>query len=140
MITIHKNEKVEITEIDESIVQKICNVFLIGGAFSVFHPVSDGAYRSATLALVGDVAYAPGKRERDYYGFEGHFSYPHEHKYIHFNENEMRMAFKELIKAGYHMYRVREYGTWLGYVCKSCKNYNNDEVTDFNEHWSIYSR
>jgi hypothetical protein len=54
-----------------------------------------------------------------------------------FNESEMRMAWKELIAAGYHMFEIREYGSWYGYRCDKRPYYNGGrEVTDFDERWT----
>ena len=38
------------------------------------------------------------------------------------------------IKAGYHMYRVYEYGSWMGYACDKKPHYEgNTEVFEFND-------
>lgn len=30
---------------------------------------------------------------------------------------KLKLLFKALRKAGYHMYQVYEYGSWMGYIC-----------------------
>ena len=50
----------------------------------------------------------------------------------------MKAAFEALRKAGYHMFRVRYYGSWMGYVAYE-KPYFRDgdtvgtEVTEFTD-------
>ena len=47
---------------------------------------------------------------------------------------QMKAAFEALQNAGYYMFRVYEYGSWLGYKC-SKKPFMNDgeRVTEFND-------
>lgn len=131
MINIPKNDYVEDTSINEEIVQGICNAFLNG---RVWHPNhgGDGTYRRPNN-YVG--------KWRDYPAFNSFCSAEDadEDDYIakRFNESEMRRAWKEIIAAGYHMFEIREYGSWYGYKCDKRPYYNGGrEVTDFDERWT----
>lgn len=53
---------------------------------------------------------------------------------IRFNGEEMKAAFKALRNAGYHMFRIYEYGSWKGYICDKKPFYDGGtEVTTFND-------
>lgn len=112
MIQIKKNEWKEPTEIREEVVQAICDAFL-NGYKRTFHPHNDNnkGYRNATLFVVYDnrectskVPYFWNRIESYQDGFR-------------IRKVEMKRAFSELQKAGYYMLRVKEYGTWDGYIC-----------------------
>lgn len=46
----------------------------------------------------------------------------------------MKAAFKALRNAGYHMFRIYEYGSWKGYICDKKPFYDGGtEVTTFND-------
>lgn len=126
-INIPKNDYVQPKEVREEVVQAICTTFLETHVSNVFHPFSDGAYRCKTI-------YVATKRPRG--GF-GNSSWAESHKedgYVRFNGEEMKAAFKALQDAGYYMFRVHDYGTWMGYKC-SKKPFieNGKRVTEFND-------
>lgn len=131
------------TEIRQEAVQAICDAFLYGGCDRCFHPYHDGV-RTATRC-----AYRKPKAVNQYgkpvdgrgwfYGFESKSRC--ERNGIEFYEIrgcEMKAAFEALRKAGYHMFRVRYYGTWMGYVAYE-KPYFRDgdtvgtEVSEFTD-------
>lgn len=125
-INIPKNDYVQPTEVREEVVQGICEAFLNGGAWSTFHPFSNGAYRGASNKIIRN------KNDKKFYGFHNEgFS---NDIAIRFNGAEMKAAFVALIKAGYYMFKVYEYGSWMGYEC-SKKPFMNDgeRVTEFND-------
>jgi hypothetical protein len=129
MINIPKNDYVEDTSINEEVVQGICNAFLKG---RVWHPDGDGWYRKSKN-------YVAKLRNDSRFHFFGNYRDAESSDYVtkHFNESEMRMAWKELIAAGYHMFEIREYGSWYGYKCDKRPYYNGGrEVTDFDERWT----
>jgi hypothetical protein len=106
MIQIPKNDYAVPTEVREKVVQAICEAFLSGNAFSIFHPATTSLYRRrTTLVLIRD-----GK------GF-GFCNEPlGEKEYERVRGCEMKAAFRELIKAGYHIFEVGNYrGDWRGY-------------------------
>lgn len=46
----------------------------------------------------------------------------------------MKAAFKVLRSAGYHMFRIYKYGSWMGYICdKKPFIQDAEEVTTFND-------
>ena len=131
MINIPKNDYVENTSINEETVQGICNAFLNG---KVWHPLSAGAFRKCNNMLM---AYG-GKDQpfKTFADWEDEMMLK-SYRFRCFNEAEMRMAWKELIVAGYHMFEMREYGSWYGYKCCKQPYYNGGrEVADFDERWT----
>ena len=126
-INIPKNDYVQPKEVREEVVQAICTTFLETHVDSVFHPFSGGAYRCNTI-------YVATKHPRG--GFND-LSWAKDHKedgYIRFNGEEMKAAFKALQNAGYYMYRIYKYGTWMGYKCsKKPFMENGERVTEFND-------
>lgn len=109
MIQIKKNDYVQPTEVREEVVQGICEAFLCRSGWSIFHPFSDGAYRGRSQYIIRH------KRDKEFYGF---YMRPFDgEEGVKFNGAEMKRAFEELIKAGYYMFRVYQYGTWMGYIC-----------------------
>lgn len=130
MIDIPKNDYVENTSVNEATVQEICTAFLRG---CVWHPRSDGAYRNSNNRLMARSKNAPFTDFGDHYD-ESHHS---EYRFKHFNECEMRRAWKELIAAGYHIFVFYQFGSWLGYRCDKKPYYNGGaEVRDFLERWT----
>lgn len=96
------------TEIRKFMVQGIIDAFLHGHE-NVFHPTSQSVYRVATLWLCKDWK-APffsehtlgyGRKEEDYLG--------------KIRGCEMKEAFRVLQENGYYIFKVYEYGSWLGY-------------------------
>ncbi len=115
MIEIPKNEYKQPSEVREEVVQAICEAFLHGGCDSTFHPFSgsNNGSRSATLY----VAKPNRKGLIPQWNFKcGRYIEPTDTSYK-IRGVEMKRAFEELIKAGYYMFRVWSYGSWLGYVC-----------------------
>ena len=46
----------------------------------------------------------------------------------------MKAAFKALQEAGYYMFRIYEYGSWMGYECsKKTFMKNGERVTEFDD-------
>ncbi len=101
------NDYVAPTEVRSEVVQGICEAFLSEGMFdNVFHPYSDGPYRCKRLYI--------RKRNDKCFGFG---SWRDEDAVFRFNGEEMKAAFQALRKAGYHMFKVYRYGSWMGYRC-----------------------
>lgn len=128
-VNIHQNKYTQPTEVRAEVVQKICEVFLdrrAGAYHNIFHPYSDGPYRDRTLGLVvrnSGVAFKFSNQ-----------SLLDSETLVRFNGQEMKAAFEALIKAGYHMYRVYEYGSWIGYLCDKKPFYQGgQEVYSFND-------
>ena len=124
-----QNDYIQPTEVREEVVQKICDVFLnrrAGYYHDVFYPYSENGYRVRTL---GVVIRKDGR------------AYTVDHKadlkgetIIKFHGSEMKAAFQALIKAGYHMFRVYSYGSWMGYICAEKPFYKDGtEVREFND-------
>lgn len=118
------NDYVEDKQIRDEVVQGICEAFLSGNAWSTFHPTSDGPYRRKTLMILrsgGSKFY--GFHDKPFTGDEG----------VRFNEAEMHEAFKTLVNAGYHIWRLRD--PWLGYKVTKTPfyEYSRCEVKDFAE-------
>ena len=127
MINIPKNDyKVE-TEVRENVVQAICEAFLFDGTWSCFHPYENGMYRYSTIYVVKH------KNSQTYYGFKSSVDSEFDEG-IRIRGSEMKEAFKVLIKHGYYMFRIRDYHTWIGYIC-SKKPYvdGGQRVTEFND-------
>ena len=123
-VNIPKNDYVQPTEVKQTVVQAICDAFLRGGCWSTFHPFTDG-FRARTLGVICHVNGEP-------YGFNEK-PFPNE-CFIKFNGAEMKAAFRALIKAGYHIYRVYDYGTWMGYrVSKKPFMEGGEEVVYFDD-------
>lgn len=121
------------TEIRQEAVQLICNAFLYGRSDRFFHPYNDGCYRKATRC-----AYRrPANNKGDFfYGFDDK-DYCEERggEFYEIRGCEMKAAFEALRKAGYHIFRSNEYGSWMGYVCDAKpfleRGYEVTEFTDF---------
>ena len=116
MIQIKKNDYVQPTEVREEVVQAICEAFIYGAENPyhighTYYPFSEGAYRGATFLVV-----KPTRK-----GVVNVFSFENKGRdsdIVHrFNGAEMRAAFEELIKAGYYMFKVYAFGSWMGYKC-----------------------
>lgn len=117
MINIPKNNYAQPTEVREEVVQAICDAFLQGGSWSIYHPVSckpNRGGRNQTQHVVKP--NRPGFRSVFCFWHEQHSPDPTDTVYS-FNGAEMKRAFEELIKAGYYMFRIYQYGIWLGYKC-----------------------
>lgn len=125
-INIPKNDYVQPTRVREDVVQAICDAFLTQCVWSTFHPFSQGCYRRASKYILKH------KRSKTFYGFNDE---PFDGEDgITFNGAEMRAAFEALQNAGYYMFRVYEYGSWLGYKCSKKPFMNGGErVTEFND-------
>jgi hypothetical protein len=108
-INIPANDYVQPTEVRQEVVQAICDAFLETHCWSIYHPFRDGRGRNPTCLVVPKT-----KRCRASFSQEDRDSTK---TGIKFNGAEMKAAFSALRKAGYHIFRVYEYGSWLGYVC-----------------------
>lgn len=128
MIQIQKNTYEAPTEIREEVVQAICDAFLRKCAWSTFRPQTVSLYRRATLLVIGH-------ENGEWYGFNDH-PFSEREKSFRIRGVEMKAAFKELRKAGYHIFRVSMSGRnpWPGYVV-SGKPYmdNGTEVFEFTD-------
>lgn len=128
-VNIPQNDYIQPTEVREDVVQKICDVFLNrrgGYCHDVFHPYSENGYRVRTLGVV-----ISKNGHANAFGYKADLE---GETIIKFHGTEMEAAFQALIKAGYHMYRVYEYGSWMGYVCDKKPHYEgNTEVFEFND-------
>lgn len=123
MIEVKKNTYEVPTEVREEVVQAICDAFLEKCVWSVFHPTSVSLYRRATLLVIG---HKNGK----WYGFNDE-PFPNELSY-RVRGAEMKTAFAELRKAGYHIFKVYEYRNWPGYkVSEKPYMEGGTEVKDF---------
>ena len=144
-IDIPKNDYQIPTDVRSEVVQMICNAFLYGGIDKIFHPYSESGYRPATK-FVGRkprTVNQYGKPVVDrgwFYGFSSYRWAKDHHNpdkgevYFEFNGAEMKAAFKALTSAGYHMFRVYEYGSWKGYLLdKKPVHDNATEVFDFED-------
>lgn len=127
-VTIPKNDYEQPIQIRQDVVQGICEAFLSENGNSIFHPFSNGCYRTSTLAL-GKLKNGKWRgfmsvKDAEYDGVD----------FVRIHGCEMKAAFEVLRKAGYHMFKTYLYGSWLGYVCNK-KPYRKDstEVFEFNE-------
>jgi len=112
-INIPKNDYVQPTEVRQEVVQVICDYMLDNdGCGRVFHPKPDGCYRSPNIWL---------RRKEGTKRWNGLCRYDSAHEEGYENTrihgSEMQAAFKALQDAGYYMFRIYEYRTWLGYRC-----------------------
>lgn len=127
-INIPKNDYVQPTEVRQEVVQAICEAFLETHIDSTFHPGSDGC-RSPKVYVMP----AHGKVRAGFASAEWAHDHP-EDGYIRFNGEEMKAAFHALRSAGYHMFRIYHYRTWMGYRCDKKPYYEGGtEVTEFND-------
>lgn len=108
MITIKKNDYVKPTEIREEVVKAICDAFMSGCCDSTFHPFSDRFryHDDAVFVCQGHCTCFVNNF---------HCKLDYNHESIKFHGCEMKEAFRLLIEAGYHMFRIYSYGTWMGY-------------------------
>lgn len=135
MIEIPKNEYVQPSEVREEVVQAICEAFIFGIADGTYHPFSgsNNGSRPATQFV-----YKPTRKGlQPKWGFKSsRYLDPTDISYK-IRGVEMKQAFQELIKAGYYMFKIWRYGSWLGYVCHRNPFYFNDvrseRVESFNE-------
>ena len=134
MIQIKKNEYTQPTEVREFMVQGIIDAFLSGGYYSIFHPFGQSAYRSATLYLFKkpwfESPYFLARYSDIGIGKEQYFLGK-------IRGCEMKEAFRIIQEAGYYIFKVYEYGSWMGYKV-SDKPFVSDykgatRVTEFND-------
>lgn len=109
MITIPKNNYAQPTEVREEVVQAICEAFMSSYS-GVYHPIRQSQHREATIYVVTNKGTCP-------FFSSSNESYWTGAKCYRIRGAEMKRAFEELIKAGYYMFRIHEYGTWSGYKC-----------------------
>lgn len=125
MIQIKPNNYVQPTEVREEVVQAICEAFTSNyvrgrGCRSVYHPFngSNRGCRNAHRYVVRHKEFRNGIRYKVDGLYDNFSNSPTDYEeYLTFNGAEMKRAFEELIKAGYYMFRVYEYGSWMGYLC-----------------------
>ena len=124
MIQIERNDYVQPTEVREEIVQGICEAFLAGNAWSVFHPRTTSLYRRRTFLILKH------KGADKYYGF--HYEpFGSDDELERFNGAEMKEAFKVLQEAGYYIFWI---GSIQGYrVSKKPVNEDGIRVTEFKD-------
>lgn len=102
-LNIPQNDYKEVTEIRESVVQEICNIFLRG---EIFHPTSGGAYRNADRVI----HLAKGGLRSGFGKLQGY-----DNVYVRIHSCEIKAAVNALKDAGYYLFECYEYGSWLGY-------------------------
>lgn len=126
-INIPQNNYVQPKQVREDVVQAICDAFLETHCDSIFHPHGGGRCRHKTHFVHPRTANQRASFS-NYDWVESHDGY------IKFNGEEMKAAFKALQEAGYYMFRIYEYGSWLGYECSKKPFLENGErVTEFND-------
>lgn len=126
-INIPKNDYVQSTEVRQNVVQAICDAFLESHCNSTFHPYGEGCYRRKTL-------FVHPKTAKSYASFQNHEWAAKNEGFIKFNGEEMKAAFKALQEAGYYIFRIYDYGTWMGYTCgKKPFMERGERVTEFND-------
>lgn len=128
MIQIRKNTYVQPTEVREEVVQAICEAFM--STYSgIYHPVRQSQYRKATIYVVTNKGTCPFFSSSNESYWTGAVCY-------RIRGVEMKRAFEELIKAGYYMFRVWKYGSWMGYLCNDKPFYDGmraEIVTSFED-------
>lgn len=126
-LNIPQNDYVQPTEVRQEVVQAICDAFLETHCDTILHPGSDGRYREPTV-------YVMPKTARSRAGFNNARWASDHDGYIRFSGAEVKAAFSALRNAGYHMFRMYEYRTWMGYKC-SKRPYmeGGSEVTEFTD-------
>ena len=104
-VNIPENDYTQPTEVRNGVVQALCNAFLTTSCWKVFHP-----YRGSNNGC------RPANR---YISLQSpSFSNRHDTKgCVRIHGCEVSAAFDALRQAGYHMYRIYEYGDWMGYIC-----------------------
>ncbi len=128
MIQIRKNTYVQPTEVREEVVQAICEAFM--STYSgIYHPARQSQYRGATIYVVTNKGTCPFFSSSNESYWTGAVCY-------RIRGVEMKRAFEELMKAGYYMFRVWEYGSWMGYLCNDKPFYDGmraEIVTSFED-------
>ena len=104
MISIPKNTYKETTRCDEKVVQAICDTFLRKGSYRLTDPNS--------LTYHPRTRYVSLGKETDFLTWRDVEGKPDT---IEFTNEEMDMAVKELLNAGYYLFRTFEYRTWETY-------------------------
>lgn len=125
-VNIPQNDYVQPTQVRPEIVQGICDAFLAQNCWNIFHPKNDSCYRRATLQILR----YKGKKFSSFHDKPFH----DDEEAFRFYGAEMSAAFSALRKAGYHMFRVYQYGSWMGYVCRKKPYYDGGtEVFSFDD-------
>lgn len=128
-VNIPKNDYVQPTEVRQEVVQGICEAFLGDCAWSMFHPFTNGryAFKKPTLNILKH------KGEKAFYGF--YYKKPFaDDEMVTFNGAEMKVAFRALRDAGYHIFWTCGYEDWMGYKCsKKPFMEKGTEVFDFTD-------
>lgn len=128
-INIPQNDYKVPTEVREEVVQHICEAFLSEGSGRVFHPYNQGCYRKATKVI----GYIPCYK-RWVFEDEELAKKMERENITSFNGEEMKAAFRSLVKAGYHIFKNYYYGEWLGYEASKKPFLNGySEVSHFSD-------
>lgn len=123
-VDIPKNDYVQSTEVRPEVVQYICEAFLSNWTFGIFHQ----------NANIVKTQYVRVSKNGKVQGFVSNINVSDNDYYFLFNGEEMKAAFKVLREAGYHMFRIYEYGSWKGYICdKKPFIQDGEEVTIFDD-------
>jgi hypothetical protein len=126
-INIPQNDYVQPKQVRENVVQAICDAFLESHCHSIFHPHGGGFGRRKTL-------FVHPKTQNSRASFQNYDWTIQHDGFVEFNGEEMKAAFKALQEAGYYMFRIYEYGSWMGYECsKKPFMENGERVTEFND-------
>lgn len=105
MITIPKNDYKPSDEIREEVVQDICNSFLNGTIYAIFHPYNTSAYRRRTNGLLYKNGVLHGFSDRPLGDND---------KLVKFTSKELNAAIKCLVKAGWHIFYSDDKGwPWI---------------------------
>lgn len=135
MIEIPKNEYVQPSEVREEVVQAICEAFIFGIADGTYHPFSGSNNGSRPATRYVAKPTRPGLQSK--WGFKADSRMDETDISYKIRGVEMKRAFEELIKAGYYMFKIWSYGSWLGYVCHRNPFYYDDvrseRVTEFTD-------
>jgi len=128
-LNIPRNDYQQPTEVRQEVVQALCNYMLDNdGWCRVFHPKHDGCYRSPNVWL--------RRKEGTQRWYMCRYDSAHEQGYenTRIHGTEVQAAFKALISAGYHIFKVYEYRTWPGYqLSKKPELDGGTEVDGFTE-------
>lgn len=116
MIQIKKNDYVQPTEIREEVVQKICDSFLRGHGFT-----SNGYW--ATHYVQND--------SLGFFNIRQTFAYPQKYTKIH--EVEVKSAIRELLNAGYFMFKGYDCNVPVYKSFKCPVIYGYTQVTEIND-------
>ena len=135
-INIPKNNYKQPSEVREYVVQAICDAFLDHDVLHLDGTRYKENWEADIYVYVPDegnnyydAEFINQRQKNDTYYYK--FS---DGKCVKFTGAEMKQAFKELIKAGYYMFKMYEYDYWQGYICHDKPFYKDGiRVNSFNE-------